>query len=205
MNDATTVQKIAADILKSFRRKAGLSQNDVAKRFGRSRSFVSRVELGQRSLSEVELASYLAILQVPEQQFAKMQSNLLQLEKLDGEIRRETPTSPPTFTSSRPPLSDRSEIFATLATYFKGQPVNRVEVFGSVARNTFGQDSDVDLFLEYATGAKPSLYDLAGVKIELEELLGRKVDLVLSGSAYNFITAAIAKDKVIIYGQAQAA
>jgi uncharacterized protein len=51
-----------------------------------------------------------------------------------------------------------------------------VRVFGSVARGEARADSDVDLLVELSPGR--SLLDHAALQIELEELLGRKVDVV---------------------------
>jgi uncharacterized protein len=51
-----------------------------------------------------------------------------------------------------------------------------VKVFGSVARGDDGPDSDIDLLVEPADDA--SLFDLAQLEIDLEDLLGRPVDVV---------------------------
>jgi len=51
-------------------------------------------------------------------------------------------------------------------------------VFGSVLRDDFGPESDVDFLVTYAPDAEWSLFDVAGAEYELEDLLGRKVDLV---------------------------
>ena len=50
-------------------------------------------------------------------------------------------------------------------------------VFGSVARGDARPDSDVDLAIEFAPGAKPSLFEIAHIKDEAEAVLGRHVDL----------------------------
>lgn len=53
--------------------------------------------------------------------------------------------------------------------------VSSLFLFGSVARNEAGPDSDVDLFVEFKTPI--GLFDFVGLQQELEELLGCKVDL----------------------------
>lgn len=50
-----------------------------------------------------------------------------------------------------------------------------VRVFGSVARGEAGEESDVDFLVELDQGR--SLLDHAALKVELEELLGRPVDV----------------------------
>lgn len=51
-------------------------------------------------------------------------------------------------------------------------------LFGSVLREDFRPDSDVDFLVRFAPDAEWSLFDHARMERELEELLGRKVDLV---------------------------
>jgi predicted nucleotidyltransferase len=56
--------------------------------------------------------------------------------------------------------------------------VVELSLFGSVLREDFRPDSDVDVLVTFAQGARPSLFDMVGMQEELEEILGRKVDLV---------------------------
>jgi len=51
-----------------------------------------------------------------------------------------------------------------------------VRVFGSVARGDADEASDIDLIVEFEPGR--SLLDHAGLWLEPQELLGRKVDVV---------------------------
>ncbi|MEJ5349027.1 MAG: nucleotidyltransferase family protein [Desulfosoma sp.] len=51
-----------------------------------------------------------------------------------------------------------------------------VRVFGSVARGEADEESDIDLIVEFEPGR--SLLDHAALWLELQELLGRKVDVV---------------------------
>lgn len=55
-----------------------------------------------------------------------------------------------------------------------------VKIFGSRARGTARPDSDLDLLIEAREGT--SLFDLAGMAIELEELLGIRVEIVTERS-----------------------
>ena len=52
-------------------------------------------------------------------------------------------------------------------------------LFGSVARGTDAQGSDLDLLVEFEPGS--SLFDLLHLTRELEDLLGRPVDVVSRG------------------------
>jgi uncharacterized protein len=57
--------------------------------------------------------------------------------------------------------------------------MHRVRVFGSVARGEANAESDVDFLVEVERGR--SLLDLAGFELDLQELLGCKVDVVTEG------------------------
>jgi hypothetical protein len=56
--------------------------------------------------------------------------------------------------------------------------VQRLEVFGSVLRDDFRPDSDVDFLFELKPGAAIGLVALARMERELGEMVGRDVDLV---------------------------
>ena len=55
----------------------------------------------------------------------------------------------------------------------------RVRVFGSVARGEAGEDSDIDLLVDFDPHS--SLFDLLHLTEELEQLLGHRVDVVSTG------------------------
>lgn len=59
--------------------------------------------------------------------------------------------------------------------------VQRLSVFGSVLRDDFGPQSDIDILVEFPPGQTPSLLDLGGMQTELSEILGREVDLKTPG------------------------
>jgi uncharacterized protein len=55
--------------------------------------------------------------------------------------------------------------------------IKKLSVFGSYLREDFGPESDVDLLVEFDPDYIPGLLDVAGMEIELSEMLERKVDL----------------------------
>lgn len=54
--------------------------------------------------------------------------------------------------------------------------VTSVALFGSTARDEAAQESDIDILVDFPSS--PSFDQYMGLKIELEDLLGRRVDLV---------------------------
>jgi len=56
--------------------------------------------------------------------------------------------------------------------------ITKLSIFGSYLREDFGPESDIDFLVEFDQRHIPTLLDVAGMEIELSELLGgRKVDL----------------------------
>jgi predicted nucleotidyltransferase len=67
-----------------------------------------------------------------------------------------------------------------------------VRVFGSVVRGEADEASDIDFLVEMEPGR--SLFDLGGLQIELETLLGRKADVLTEGGLYWLLRRRILKE-----------
>jgi predicted nucleotidyltransferase len=63
-----------------------------------------------------------------------------------------------------------------VAEFCRRHRIRRLALFGSVLRDDFGPESDVDVLVEFETGYRPGLA-FFGVQEELAELFGRPVDL----------------------------
>lgn len=64
-----------------------------------------------------------------------------------------------------------------MAQFCEANHINRLSLYGSVLRDDFGQDSDIDMLIEFEPGSKVGLFKMARIENELSEILGRKVDL----------------------------
>ena len=64
-----------------------------------------------------------------------------------------------------------------LADFCRRHRIRRLAFFGSVLRDDFRPESDIDVLVEFESGARVGLIALAGMELELSELLGRKADL----------------------------
>jgi predicted nucleotidyltransferase len=67
-----------------------------------------------------------------------------------------------------------------------------VRVFGSVARKEADRESDIDFLVELEPGR--SLLDLGGLQMDLETLLGCRVDVVTEGGLYWLLRRRILKE-----------
>ena len=74
--------------------------------------------------------------------------------------------------------------------------VKRASLFGSIVREEMTDESDIDILIEFR-GTK-SLLDLARLKIELEEVLKRKVDVLTYNSLHPLLKDQILAEQVEI-------
>jgi hypothetical protein len=86
-----------------------------------------------------------------------------------------------------------------IADYFKTQPVLKVWLFGSYARGEEREDSDVDLLVKFDRSIPIGLFAYSRMHRELEEKLGRKVDLVEEGTLRPAAQITANRDLKIIY------
>lgn len=68
---------------------------------------------------------------------------------------------------------DREQI----AAFCRRHQIRKLALFGSVLREDFRSDSDVDVLVEFEPDRLPTLFDMVDMENELTELLGRKADL----------------------------
>jgi len=64
-----------------------------------------------------------------------------------------------------------------VARFCQRHHIRTLSLFGSVLRDDFRPDSDVDVLVEFEQGRVPGLIRLTGMEMELSGLLGRKADL----------------------------
>lgn len=67
---------------------------------------------------------------------------------------------------------------AQLDAFCRRWKIARLELFGSALRNDFRPDSDVDILVSFAPGARWGLLSFVQMREDLSRLVGRKVDLV---------------------------
>ena len=80
---------------------------------------------------------------------------------------------------------NREQVIAMLRQHepeIKAAGVARLSLFGSTARGDRRPDSDIDLLAVFDDTRRISLLDVAGIEIQLSELLGQQVDLVEEGT-----------------------
>lgn len=64
-----------------------------------------------------------------------------------------------------------------IAEFARANGIRKLSLFGSVLRDSFRPDSDLDVLVEFFPGQEPGLIDMARMERELGGIAGRKVDL----------------------------
>ena len=87
---------------------------------------------------------------------------------------------------------------ATIRDYFQDKPVLRAFLFGSFSREEAIDDSDIDILVELDYSKHVGL-DFVNMKLDLEDKLHKKIDLVSSNAISKHILPFIESDKKLIY------
>ncbi len=64
-----------------------------------------------------------------------------------------------------------------VADFCRRNRIRRLSFFGSVLRHDFRPESDVDVLVEFEPDARVGMIGLAGMELELGEILGRRVEM----------------------------
>lgn len=84
--------------------------------------------------------------------------------------------------------------------YFKTKPVLKAYLFGSFVHGNADKKSDIDILVSLDYSKKIGL-DFFQMKIDLEQLLHTKVDLVSENGLSPYIKPIVDKEKKIIYAK----
>lgn len=94
----------------------------------------------------------------------------------------------------------RQVLLQKITSYLSKSSVEKAWLFGSFARDEAKLDSDIDLLIKLKESAKIDLLDYIGISHDLEDLLGRNVDVVQYNMLAPEIQNAVDKEKVLIHG-----
>jgi hypothetical protein len=191
-NDLHT--KHVAKVLKTLRIQKQFSQKTVGNKLGKSQSFISRIEKGKRSLDKEELDNYLEALETQKERYFSLLETLLFFDKVEIEARENSQNKEQTHKDK----TEKTVLLQQLKNYFENQPIKSAYLFGSVARNQYTSESDIDLYLEFLDDYKLNIFYLSKMKNEITNLTGKEVDLVLKGTEHKFIKESLEREKILI-------
>ena len=154
-------ESTAARLLRDARRRAGLSQTDLAARAGVTQSVISAYESGHR---QPAIPTLTALIEATGHELVlSLRQERQGLARLSGPVGRRV-------------RRNRHRLVAAAAAH----GITGLRVFGSVARGDDRPDSDVDMLADLP--ADLGLFGLGRVEAELEDILNARVDLAPAGS-----------------------
>ena len=84
-----------------------------------------------------------------------------------------------------------------LEEFCRKHHISKLALYGSALKNRLKADSDIDMLVEFDNDHIPGLMDIAGMEIELSEMIGRKVDLRTPDELSRYFTSdVLSKAKV---------
>lgn len=86
-----------------------------------------------------------------------------------------------------------------IADFCRRHRIRRLSLFGSVLRDDFGPDSDVDVLVEFLPGAPRSLFRLVAMEEELTAIFGRQADMRTPDELSRFFRDKILATAVVQY------
>ena len=91
---------------------------------------------------------------------------------------------------------------AVLVDFCHRHRICRLSLFGSILRDDFGPDSDVDVLVEFEPGKVPGLLRMACLEGELSALLGRKADVRTAAELSRHFRDDVLKEAQVQYAAA---
>ncbi|SRR6266545_4425974 len=88
-----------------------------------------------------------------------------------------------------------------IAAFCRRHHIRRLALFGSVLRDDFRPDSDVDVLVEFEPGHAVGLIRLAGMELELSDLLERKADLRTPADLSRYFRQEVLESAEVQYAQ----
>ncbi|MBK5190486.1 MAG: nucleotidyltransferase family protein [Methanosarcinales archaeon] len=88
------------------------------------------------------------------------------------------------------------ELKKTLIDVLRKHDVKKAALFGSIVRGEATEESDIDLLVEFE--GRKSLLDLAGLKLDLQEIVRRNVDVLTYKSLHPLLKERILREQEVI-------
>jgi predicted nucleotidyltransferase len=87
----------------------------------------------------------------------------------------------------------------SVAEFCRRNGIRRLSLFGSILREDFRPESDVDVLVEFQPGERVGLFRLTGMQIELGKIMGHKVDLNTPGFLSPYFREQVLKEALPQY------
>lgn len=100
------------------------------------------------------------------------------------------------------PNAEVANMIPKMQRFFATRPIKRAYLFGSCSRGEETKNSDVDILVDLDKSKPIGLFQYVTMKLDLQDLLHREVDLVESDELLPFAQESANRDKILIYERA---
>lgn len=88
-----------------------------------------------------------------------------------------------------------------IAEFCRKHHISKLSFFGSVLRDDFGPESDVDVLVDFIPGLGPGFFGLSHMELELSDILERKVDLRTPNELSRYFRDEVVSSALIEYAE----
>jgi len=86
-----------------------------------------------------------------------------------------------------------------IVAFCEKYPIRKLSLFGSILRDDFRPDSDVDVLVEFLAEASVTYFDLAKMQMELSDLIEREIDLLTPGALSQYFQQKVMNTAQVVY------
>ena len=86
-----------------------------------------------------------------------------------------------------------------IAEFCRRHGVMRLSLYGSILRDDFGPDSDVDVLVEFQPGRTPGMFGFGQMILELRDIIGREVDLRTPNDLSRYFRAEVLRTARLVH------
>jgi hypothetical protein len=86
-----------------------------------------------------------------------------------------------------------------IAEFCNKHHIKKFAFFGSILRDDFRSDSDIDILVDLEPGAPIGLFEMADMELQLSDMAGRKVDLRTPQDLSKYFRDKVVKEAEVLY------
>ncbi len=190
------------DAIRKLRVEKNLPLRTVAAYLDIDQAILSKIERGQRKASRKQVTKLAEYFKVKERELilAWLSDKLVSAMEEEDMALEAMQVAEGKLSYGKSTHFDTDGVIKKLKTFFlKEKRISKAWLFGSAARNQTTPSSDIDVMVELSPGKKYTVLDILDIQFQLQQLFGRKVDVVEKGYLKPFAQKSIEGDlKVVI-------
>lgn len=190
------------EIIRKLREDKEFPLRTVAAYLDIDQAILSKIERGQRKASREQVVKLADYFNVKENELLVAWLSDKLVYALEGEemALKALKAAEERVAYKKYSKMGRQTVMKRIRNYFsKDGRISKAWLFGSFARGEDDYKSDIDLMIEVPADSKFSLFDLADIQYHLENLVPKKVDIVMKTGVKPHIMERIKPDLKIFY------